>query len=166
MTAQDWTGPDDPDNPQNWSVGRRIYLTTIPTLMCFAITFASSIYTSGIDDIQERFDVGPTTALLGLSLFVWGLAFGPIISAPLSESYGRKVVYLTTLPIFALFTFGTGFAQNFATVAICRFFAGAFGSPVLAVGAGTMADMWPPKLTGQTYPYFIAAPFFGPTLGK
>src|SRR4051812_15731378 len=25
MTALDWTGPDDPENPENWSTGKKAY---------------------------------------------------------------------------------------------------------------------------------------------
>lgn len=166
VTAQDWTGPEDPEFPINWPLKKRLYLSSVPTLYCFSVTFASSVYTSGSEDVQQRFGVGPTTALLGLSVFVWGLAFGPLIAAPLSENYGRKIVYLSTFPIFGLFTLGAGLAQNFATIVICRFLAGVFGSPALAVAGGTMADMWPAKMTGQTFPWVLAAPFFGPTLGE
>lgn len=77
ITAQDWTGPDDPECPHNWTVKKRVYITSVLSLYAFTVTFASSIYTAGDRDIQERFKVGPTTALLGLSIFVWGLAFGP-----------------------------------------------------------------------------------------
>lgn len=89
-----------------------------------------------------------------------------VISAPLSEIYGRKIVLLGTFPIFGLFTLGTGLAQNFATILICRFFAGVFGSTALAVGSGTSADIWPPKYSGVTYPFQMIAPFLGPTTGK
>lgn len=70
------------------------------------------------------------------------IAFGPVVGAPISETAGRKAVYLTTLPIFLLFTMGAGLAQNAASLLVCRFFAGTFGAPALAVGAGTVADIW------------------------
>ena len=81
-----------------------------------------------------KFNVSSTVALLGLSLYVLGLAFGPVLAAPISETRGRQMVYLVSLPIAALFTLGAGFSQTFASLVICRFFAGFFGSPVLAVG--------------------------------
>ena len=143
-TAQDWTGPDDPENPMNWPLAQRIYHTTIPALFNFIVTFSSGVYAPGVDAIAKRFDVSATVSLLGLSLYVLGLGFGPILAAPLSETFGRRVVYLVSLPISSLFILGAGLAQNFATLAICRFLAGFFGAPTLAVGAGTNADLWPP----------------------
>jgi len=29
-SAKDWNGPDDPDNPQNWALGKKLYHTVIP----------------------------------------------------------------------------------------------------------------------------------------
>lgn len=32
VTAQDWTGPQDPENPMNWPLWRKIYHTVIPAV--------------------------------------------------------------------------------------------------------------------------------------
>lgn len=60
---------------------------------------------------------------------------------------------------------GAGLAQNFATLAICRFLAGTIGSGCLAVGAGTNSDMFPPLTRGPVASIFMLAPFAGPAIG-
>lgn len=90
-----------------------------------------------------------------------------MIGAPISETRGRKAVYLLTLPISLIFTMGAGLAQNLETLLICRFLSGAFGSPALAVGAGTIADIWIMEEGGGLASVLvILAPFMGPALGK
>ena len=74
--------------------------------------------------------------------FTLALGFGPALGAPISETFGRVVVYKVATPIAMLFTLGAGFSQTITQLIITRFFAGLFGSPVLAVGAGTNADLW------------------------
>jgi len=37
VTALDWTGPDDPDNPHNWSLSKRAYHTLTPALFGFTV---------------------------------------------------------------------------------------------------------------------------------
>ncbi|MCJ1415196.1 hypothetical protein MMC32_001527 [Xylographa parallela] len=165
VTAQDWNGPDDPENPMNWSMWSRVYHTSVPALLGFLVTLGSSIYTPGVADMMEQFGVSSTVALLGLAVYLVGLACGPVLAAPLSETLGRKAVYITSLPLLAAFTLGAGFSQNFATLVICRFFAGFFGSPTLAVGAGSNADLWPPVDRAVATVLFILAPFAGPALG-
>jgi MFS family permease len=129
-------------------------------------SFASSVYTSGAGDIERTFGVTRTESLLGLSLFLWALGLGAIIAAPVSEYYGRRIVYLTTVPVFGLFILGSGLAQSFVTLIFCRTLAGFFGSAVVSVGGGTNADLWPPKLAGFVYPFYFVSPFLGPAFGR
>lgn len=37
VTAQDWTGPDDPENPHNWPLWKRIWHTIPPGLFAFSV---------------------------------------------------------------------------------------------------------------------------------
>jgi len=37
VTAQDWTGPDDPENPHNWPLWKRIWHAVPPGLFAFAV---------------------------------------------------------------------------------------------------------------------------------
>ena len=163
VTAQDWNGSNDPENPFNWPIRERVYHTAVPALFGLAVTFGSSVYTPGYPDVAERLHVSPTVSLLGLSLYTLGLGFGPLLAAPLSEAKGRRIVYFISLPVAALFTLGAGFSQNIGSLIVCRFFAGFFGSPALAVGAGTTADVWPQARRAPATSVFILSPFLGPS---
>ena len=143
----------------------------------------ASIYTAGIPQVVEDFNVSTTVAILGFTLYCEGLgrfmcsmiripslttgiAFGPMIGAPISETLGRKAIYISSLPISIVFTMGTGLAKNIATALVCRFFSGAFGAPAVAVGAGTIADIWDlQKGGGLATVFFVLAPFIGSALG-
>ncbi|UKZ96996.1 uncharacterized protein TrAFT101_011765 [Trichoderma asperellum] len=160
--AMEWE--DDPRNPYNWSDGKRMYHTVCVALYAFTVTYMSSAYAPGAKATGEQFHVSETVSLLGISLFCLGLAFGPMIGAPLSESAGRLVVYRLGLPIATLFLIGAAVSKGIASVVICRFFAGVFGSPALSVGGGTMADMWPPARRGPSTALFVMAPFMGPCI--
>ncbi|KAK9345554.1 major facilitator superfamily domain-containing protein [Lipomyces starkeyi] len=161
----DWDGPDDPENPKNWPLWRRWYITFVVAWMCLVVTFGSSIFVSGTDYIAFEFGTTRTVALIGLSLYLIGLACGPTIAAPISETVGRRPVYFTSIPISMLFSAGVGNAHNFGTVLVCRFFAGFFASPVLAVAGGTIQDLWNPDMVGAAMCGFCLAPFAGPVLG-
>jgi len=131
----------------------------------FVRIIGSSIITPGFADIEESFNVGVTASFLPFALFVVGLGFGPMIAAPISEIHGRKLVYLITFPPTIFFTIGAGFAQNFGTLLVCRFFAGTFVAPSLAVGAGSMSDMFPPIYRATSSGLWILMAFLGPVMG-
>lgn len=37
MTAQDWTGPDDPENPENWPSTKKAFHILYVGLQCFVV---------------------------------------------------------------------------------------------------------------------------------
>jgi hypothetical protein len=37
VTAQDWNGPDDPENPMNWPAWKKVYTTTMVGLIAFVV---------------------------------------------------------------------------------------------------------------------------------
>ena len=125
----------------------------------------SSIYASGYKQIMSKFRVSSTVALLGVSLFCLGLAFGPMVAAPLSETAGRLVIYRLSLPIATLFVLGSAVSDSLAGALVCRFFAGFFGSPTLSVGSGSIADIWVSRDRTMATTFFVMAPFLGPSLG-
>ncbi|KIW98091.1 uncharacterized protein Z519_01675 [Cladophialophora bantiana CBS 173.52] len=154
-----------PANPNNWSLCKKIYHTSICAMYAFTITFMSSIYSSGYREVMQKYHVSSTVSLLGVSLFCLGLAFGPMIAAPLSETVGRLLIYRLSLPIAALFVMGAALSDSLASVLICRFLAGFFGSPALSVGGGTIADIWQPRYRNRAASVFVMAPNLGPSLG-
>lgn len=88
-----------------------------------------------------------------------------MIAAPISETHGRNLVYRTSLPVSALFTLGAGFSHNFPAFLVCRFFAGCFAAPVLAVGVGSSPDMFPQRFSTYSMASLLIWPFAGPSLG-
>jgi len=86
---------------------------------------------------MRQFGTSEEVGTLGLSLFVLGFAIGPLFWAPLSEMYGRQILYFTTLACFSFFNAGVAGSQNIWTIIILRFFAGSFGSSPL-----TNAGVW------------------------
>ena len=138
-TAVDWDGPDDPENPLNWPLLLRAYHTLSIGFLSFAVTAGSSLISPGTPEIEEHFQVSRTVAILPLTLYVLGLAFGPILAAPISETFGRNVVYKVTAPVFILFLLGSALSKSFGSLLVCRLLAGTVGGPVLAVGGGSTA---------------------------
>lgn len=165
QTAADWNGPDDPDNAQNWPFWKKVYHVFAIGMIAFATTSGSSLISPAAPLIAIDFGVSRTAALLSITVYVVGLATGPMIAAPISENYGRNVVYKCTGLIFMLFLIGAGFTDSFGGLLVCRLLAGMAGGPVLAVGAGSNADMFPLHQRAVATSFFIMMPFLGPSVG-
>ncbi|KAJ5097495.1 hypothetical protein N7456_008216 [Penicillium angulare] len=155
----------DPRNPMLFSETKKWSYTMLVAFATLAVSLVSSAYTGGIQQIEEQFGIGDEVATLGVSLFVVGFAVGPVVWAPMSELFGRQVLFVGTYAALTLFNVGTAVAQNSWSLIILRFFAGAFGSSPLTNAGGVIADMFPAKQRGVAMSLFAAAPFLGPVLG-
>ncbi|RDI77046.1 hypothetical protein Vi05172_g12982 [Venturia inaequalis] len=156
---------EDPANAHNWSKPSRYFHSIVPSGVAFLAALGSSLYTPAVRTVKEEFDVSEVIAIMPFSFYVLGLAFGPLIGSPLSETWGRRRVYQISLPLFALFILGSGFAKSIGTLIICRFFAGFWGAPALSIGSATISDVWPPAQRAIPMAAYVAAPFMGPALG-
>ncbi|KAI0062505.1 MFS general substrate transporter [Artomyces pyxidatus] len=167
----DWYGPDDSANPHNWSRAKKIWVMAQTCLWTFTMYIGSSIYTSGIPDIAEKFGVSQVAATVGLTLFVVGYGLGPMIWAPMSEipQIGRMPIYIVTCILFTALQVPTALATNYGMLMAFRFLGAFVGSPILATGGATCADMY--DATWRAYAitiwgwFAIAAPTLGPVVG-
>ncbi|KAJ4139513.1 hypothetical protein NW765_003415 [Fusarium oxysporum] len=93
------------------------------------------------------------------------MACGPLVGAPLSETYGRKTVYVATTPIFLAFLLGSGFANGIVSLSICRFFAGMFASPNVNNTSATIMDYCAPRYRGASLGIYYSIPSLGAAVG-
>lgn len=156
---------NDRQNAMNLSTGRKWAISILQSLSTFVVTFSSSVYASGIESIEQHFDVSGEVATLGLSLFVLGFALGPLIWAPLSEMYGRKSIYVISFVGYTAFNVAAACAPNITALLALRFFASAFGSSAMTNTGGVIADMFNKLERGLAMGLFVTAPFLGPALG-
>ncbi|KAJ5787109.1 hypothetical protein N7457_002099 [Penicillium paradoxum] len=156
---------DDPENPMNWGLLRKCFITFIATISVFAVTLTSSAYSVSANEVLKDFDISSEVFTLGLSLFVLGFAIGPAVWGPLSELYGRQKLWVITHVAMVAFLGGSAGSKNVATLLILRLFAGTFGASPLVNSGGTIADLFPPAQRGLALTVYAVAPFLGPVLG-
>ncbi|KAK5698352.1 MFS siderochrome iron transporter 1 [Elasticomyces elasticus] len=156
---------DDARNPMLYSRVKKWTITAIAALSTLAVTLLSSVYAGGREGIVQEFGVGGETFTLGVSLFVLGFALGPLLWAPLSEIFGRQILYVCTYGALTVFSAGAAGSKNIQTLLILRFLAGAVGSSPLTGAVGVIADLFVAKERGPAMSLFAAAPFLGPVLG-
>ncbi|KAM7202672.1 Major facilitator superfamily domain containing protein [Rhypophila sp. PSN 637] len=155
----------DPENPMNWSKAYKWYCTMVVAITCFAVAFCSSVITADVGSVAKEFDVSYEAALVPITVFVVGFGVGPMIFAPLSEVYGRQIIYASTLLVAVIFVIPCAVSKNIGTLIVCRLIDGiAFSAPMTLVG-GTLADLWRNEERGVPMAAFSAAPFIGPAIG-
>jgi multidrug resistance protein len=144
---------------------KKWFITLSVAFATLAVAFVSTAYTGSIVQIIEEFHCSQEVATLGVSLFVLGFAIGPLLWAPLSELYGRQLLFIGTYTVLTAFNAGAAGAQNIGSLIVMRFFAGTFGASPLTNAGGVIADMFPANQRGLGMAIFAAAPFLGPVIG-
>jgi len=165
-----WYTSDDQANPQNWSIRKKALVILQIYMYTLAIYIAGSIYTPAIPTLIEKYHLSPSVASLGLSMYVLGYGLGPLIFSPLSEIpvIGRNPPYIITFFLYLMVTIPLALINNFPGFVVLRFFQGFFGSPALATGAASIADIYsllemPYFLTGWAG-FATAGPALGPLI--
>ena len=122
-------------------------------------------YSPATAEISKEFHISTEVSLLGLTLLLMGFGVGPLIWAPLSELYGRRLAVITPYFVAGIFSFGTATAKDVQTIMITRFFTGFFGSAPVTNTGGVLGDIWSPQQRGAAIVGYALAVVGGPTLG-
>lgn len=164
-TLIEFDGPNDPENPKNWTSRRRICITASMGLMTFVVTFSSSIFAVAIEPVSKEYNVSTPVATLGVSFFLLGFVVGPIGFGPASEVWGRRTPLFAGYIIFMLFNLPVALATNIETILIGRLIGGIAASAPVAIVGGCMADLWLPVERTYAICVFAAGAFCGPVAG-
>ncbi|OBZ73285.1 hypothetical protein A0H81_07031 [Grifola frondosa] len=157
-------GPDDPQNPHNWSRLYRWYITLVAGFLVLNATFSSSAPSGVVPQLMRHFSFSEEVAILTISLFVGGYCIGPLVWGPLSEQIGRRPVFIFTFIVYTGFQVGCALAPNTASILIFRFLAGTFAAAPLSNSGAVIADIWDAGTRGKALAIFALAPFAGPTI--
>lgn len=118
----------DDGNPRGWSERRKMTNVAIIALMAILSPLASSMFTPGISQIAEDLDASEQSVIATTTGFVICLGIGPLILAPLSETFGRRMLYIVCFAIFSLLQAASALGPNIAALITLRTIAGFFGS--------------------------------------
>lgn len=157
--------PHDPRNPMEMPQWKKYCITLTVAFATLAVAFVSSAYTGSIAQVLKELHTTQEVATLGVSLFVLGFAIGPLLWAPLSELYGRQILFFGTYAMLTTFNAAAAGVNSITALLILRFLAGAFGSSPLTNAGGVIADIFPASQRGLGMSIFAAAPFLGPVIG-
>ncbi|KAI9366735.1 major facilitator superfamily domain-containing protein [Zopfochytrium polystomum] len=162
----DWDGPEDPENPRNWSKLRKWIGVAIVGIFTLMTAMGSSVVAPSVPYIA--IDLSASTTLqkeMIISIYVLSFGLGPLLVGPLSEIYGRRWLMIICNAAFLVFNIACSFATSYTQMLIFRFLAALGGSGPIAIGAGVISDMFSPKEFGVAVNMYSLAPLLGPAVG-
>ncbi|KAF4635492.1 hypothetical protein G7Y89_g2595 [Cudoniella acicularis] len=151
---------DNSSHPRAWSKWKKLANIAVVASMA-----PSSMFAPVIEKIADDLDA-TTREIIGFQTgFVIMLGIGPLVLAPLSETFGRKILYTTCFTIFTLLQIPTGLTLSLPVLIFLRTVAGFFGAVSVANGGGTISDMYEPNERAGIFGWYLLGPLLGPAIG-
>lgn len=151
----------DNENPRNWSLFWKYIQVFLVFIVGLILPMASSIWSPGISEIASDYNTNNQLVTGSQTGFVCMLGIGPLFFAPMSETFGRRIVFLVNLTLFTLFQIPTALAPNIETFVVMRTLGGLFGSVGVANGGGSISDMFETHERATVLGFYLLGPLLG-----
>jgi len=96
------------------------------------------MFSPGIRQIADDLNTTKDAVIGCTTGFVIMLGIGPLILAPLSETFGRRKVYIYCYTAFSILQIPAALAPNIATLLAVRTISGFFGAVAIANGVSSL----------------------------
>ncbi|KAJ7228182.1 major facilitator superfamily domain-containing protein [Mycena pura] len=146
----DWK--DAPENPRNWSFGKKWNSAGVVSFYTFVPPLSSIIMAPGLQEIAIMYSIASETVVaMTLSIFLIGLALG-VCSV--------SVLHLNNIIAIA-FYLGCAFAPNAGALLAFRF----LGHAPIAISAGVVSDLFVEQERAAAIAMISLGPLIGPVVG-
>lgn len=146
------TGPNDPIDPHNWPLRKRIRALLILSLLISTQAWAGACDSLANTKASKYYHVSPAAQNLTTAMYLFGIGSGCLFVGPLSQTFGRNPVYLGFTLVYLFFILGTALSRSFGAQIVCRFFAGLAGSAALGINGGSVGDLFRPVERALWFP--------------
>ncbi|KAK7525793.1 major facilitator superfamily domain-containing protein [Phyllosticta citriasiana] len=162
----DWEDDGETDNPMEWSLLYRAFITFACAFSTTTVVMYSTSYSSGIPGMMADFNISSkTVVVLGMTTYLCALACGSLFLAPMSEMFGRRPIYIVSMALFTILVLPCALAKNLEAILIARFFGALAGSSMIANAPGTVADIVNDEYRAFAFSIWSIGPMNGPVIG-
>lgn len=160
------TPPSLPTPYTTFTVRQKNLIACLLGFTSLASPLTATIYLPIIPLLSVHFHASIQAINLTITLYIIFQALSPAVFGTLSDTLGRRPIFLITLTIYFLASLGLALNQkNYAALLVLRALQSLGASAVLAVGYGVIADICVPAERGKMQGFFLAAGNLGPCIG-
>ncbi|KAF8590682.1 MFS general substrate transporter [Ramaria rubella] len=160
------TVDDDEGNEiyERFSKHRKKAIVAVISFAALLAPFASSSFLPSIPQISSDLGVSQSVINYTVAIYLVVIGVAPLGWSPYSTFYGRQRIYLISLPIFIAGSIGVAESTSLAALILTRTIQGIGASSVLAVGAGSIGDIYKPTERGGAMGVYYAGAVLGPAV--
>ncbi|KAK1676191.1 major facilitator superfamily domain-containing protein [Colletotrichum godetiae] len=129
-------------SPFAWPLRKKITVLFGTFFASTLAAYSAGAYAMAAVPLTERWTLSNTEFNLGITLFVLGFGFAPMILALISEIYGRYWVFVGSGAVFFLGTLGCAVTQSFPGMLVSRLITGNGASVFATLTGGVVGDVF------------------------
>ncbi|EIN08118.1 MFS general substrate transporter [Punctularia strigosozonata HHB-11173 SS5] len=126
--------------------------------------FVSGSFVTSIPQIVKDLDSTGPVVSLAISLSIFTYAFGCLLWATYSTFYGRRPIFLASLPLMAAGSLGVGLARSVPELMVWRVIQALGASPGMSVGGAVIGDIYKLEERGSAMGLYFGACLLGPAI--
>ncbi|KAH6665333.1 major facilitator superfamily domain-containing protein [Plectosphaerella plurivora] len=104
--------------------------------------YAAGAYGMASTDIRAQWNLSAVSFSFGITVFVLGFGFAPVLLALISETYGRYWVFLGSGVVFCLGTVGCARSTSFGAMIASRLVTGCGAAVFATLTGGVVSDLY------------------------
>lgn len=138
-----------------YTKGEKYWFTALAAMAGFFSTISSPIYLPSIPHLAKLFNT--TTGMINLTVTTYSIFQGlsPSLWCPLSDSIGRRPVYLICISIYIGANIGLALADSYITLLILRCVQSVGIASTFAMGSGVVSDFTTRKIEAIILDYLV-----------
>ncbi|KAF3939011.1 hypothetical protein ABW19_dt0205565 [Dactylella cylindrospora] len=144
---------------------QRIYIVCLTTIAAFFSPFSATTYLPALTPIRNDLGITTTEVNLSLTTYLISQAIAPSVTGELSDTLGRRPVYILTFIVYIAANIGLALQKSLAGLLVLRMVQSAGSSGTIAIGFGAVADITVSAERGTYMGFMSAFPLTAPALG-
>lgn len=149
-----------------FSVRYRWYLTYLLGILCLASSLTAKLYFPLISLLSNHYHTSIQGISFTITLYILIQGISPPIFAPISDTWGRRTVYLVSFAIYAIGSLGLSVSGNsYVALLLLRAIQRFGGSATLSLAYAVVADYAPHSQRGRFLGPMMTATYIGPCIG-
>ncbi|WWC87498.1 uncharacterized protein L201_002388 [Kwoniella dendrophila CBS 6074] len=155
----------------SFSNSTKILIVAIGGIAGIFSPISSNIFVPAIPTLSNAFHKSESAISQAVTIYLIFQAITPSFLGSLSDSYGRRPIYIGTLIVYLAANIGLALTPTSAywLLLVLRALQATGGSAVIAIGFGCVTDVAEPRERGKYSAFFqfgaMSGPAFGPLLG-
>lgn len=135
-------------------------------LVCAVITFesATDLFIPSLPEITAYYGVDESVGHMTLSAYLLGFSLLGLLSGPLSDSYGRRGVFMLGLLVFTMGSISCCFSESMSALIGSRFIQGLGAGIAYVIAAAIIKDSYPEHTCSKIFSLMAMAVTLSPTI--